>query len=167
MNCPNCDAEIPDISKFCLECGEKIFDIEENGKKTAFKWKMYLKAVAGPLKGKRFGAEEPMSILIGRKDASSILIPGEDDILLSRQHCVLKLEFPDAMLKDIGSRNGTYLNGMKIEKDTEYPIKSGDIIKAGKSVFVVDIVKVKAEGATAKQKRITKIMEAVEVDGKK
>ncbi|HBC85793.1 MAG TPA: hypothetical protein DCZ94_02440 [Lentisphaeria bacterium] len=163
MLCPNCDTKIPDTSKFCLECGEKIELSDDSAKKTSFKWKMDLKAVAGPLKGKKFGAEEPMSIMIGRKDCSSILISGEEDSMISRQHCVVQLEFPEARLKDIGSKNGTYLNGMKIEKDKNYDIKSGDIIKAGKSVFAVDIFKVKVDG---KSKRETKLMDAVSVPEK-
>jgi pSer/pThr/pTyr-binding forkhead associated (FHA) protein len=55
---------------------------------------------------------------------------------VSRRHC--QLNYDDGVLKirDLGSRNGTYLNGKRIN---EAVIQAGDSIKIGPLTFVLQI----------------------------
>ncbi|UZJ78676.1 FHA domain-containing protein [Fictibacillus sp. KU28468] len=48
--------------------------------------------------------------------------------LVSRQHCVIDCEKPSPMLIDLGSKHGTWLNGMRLLPQKEYGLSSGDQI---------------------------------------
>lgn len=52
---------------------------------------------------------------------------------VSRRHFQILTENGAYILRDLGSKNGTFLNGERVWKETE--LKSGDIIKAGTEEF--------------------------------
>ena len=52
---------------------------------------------------------------------------------VSRRHFQIVTEGGGYILRDLGSKNGTFLNGEKVWKETE--LKSGDMIKAGTEEF--------------------------------
>ena len=83
-------------------------------------------------------------IAIGRsRDA---FIPLLDD-KVSRAHCGIRLSDDGQFyLKDLNSRNGTYLNGERIEDSA--PLKVGDRIRVGSTTFVFEQEKT-AEAAEA------------------
>jgi hypothetical protein len=56
---------------------------------------------------------------------------------VSRLHAVLKREGEKATLTDLGSSNGTYINGNRIIPHTEQPINHGDLVYLGKLKFQV------------------------------
>ncbi|MBD3337104.1 MAG: protein kinase [Candidatus Eisenbacteria bacterium] len=66
----------------------------------------------------------------------------EEDLRLSRWHFMLMIRPPDCFLHDLGSANHTYLNDF----DPDHPITqavplgSGDRIRAGRTMFAVEIV---------------------------
>lgn len=63
---------------------------------------------------------------IGRNSANDIVL---DDKMVSRQHAqLIVLENGQVTIKDLGSSNGTFVNGNKI---TECNLKAGDIVKCG------------------------------------
>lgn len=53
--------------------------------------------------------------------------------MVSRKHAVVRLEGAAAHIEDLGSGNGTFVNGQKIEGPTE--LKTGDRIKFGPILF--------------------------------
>ena len=63
---------------------------------------------------------------VGRNLECSIPVP---DIKLSRIHCIIRNEEGTFQILDNNSRNGTYLNGKKIELMSE--LKDGDVIEIG------------------------------------
>lgn len=68
--------------------------------------------------------------VLGRAEECGILM---DDTYASQQHARV---FPDSgsfFVEDMGSTNGTYLNGRKITHPVE--LRPGDRIKIGKTVF--------------------------------
>jgi len=83
-------------------------------------------------------------IAIGRsRDA---FIPLLDD-KVSRSHCGIRLSDDGQFyVKDLNSRNGTYLNGERIEDSA--PLKIGDKIRVGSTTFVFEQEKT-AEAAEA------------------
>jgi pSer/pThr/pTyr-binding forkhead associated (FHA) protein len=63
---------------------------------------------------------------IGRNTANEIVL---DDKMVSRQHAqLIVLNNGQVILKDLGSSNGTFVNGNKI---AELNLKAGDIVKCG------------------------------------
>src|SRR6185437_14858510 len=52
-----------------------------------------------------------------------------DDPQVSRRHAALRVDADGALLEDLGSRNGVFLNGVRIEKSE--PLHDGDQIRIG------------------------------------
>src|SRR3954465_14170787 len=67
-------------------------------------------------------------ITLGRVDDNMIQI---DDASVSSHHAELSLRGDEYILKDIGSTNGTRVNGTTAEPDTEIVLKAGDRITFG------------------------------------
>jgi FHA domain len=71
----------------------------------------------GPHKNTKYCLRGPGECLIGRAPECLVQLHGtERDRLVSRQHCRLMFDADDLSLglQDLGSRNGTYLNGQRI-----------------------------------------------------
>ncbi len=66
---------------------------------------------------------------IGRSPANTIVI---DDLASSRKHCLIKREGPAWLLQDLGSSNGTMVNGQKVK---EKILETGDVITVGQTEF--------------------------------
>lgn len=60
-----------------------------------------------------------------------------DDPTVSRNHASIVLEKGTILLKDLGSANGTFINGKKIEPQKPTALKNGDSIKIGAVEFKV------------------------------
>jgi pSer/pThr/pTyr-binding forkhead associated (FHA) protein len=73
-------------------------------------------------------------LIIGRRMDAQIPV---DDTKASRDHAVLDRRNGHCILADLGSTNGTYVNGRKITEATR--IKVGDHIRFGNSAFKVDL----------------------------
>ena len=71
--------------------------------------KVSLLVTGGPLKGKSFPLGKPQ-VLIGRSQADIVI----DDSKVSRKHCVVEVHDLVALLVDLDSNNGTFVNGKKI-----------------------------------------------------
>jgi pSer/pThr/pTyr-binding forkhead associated (FHA) protein len=96
--------------------------------------------------GKNDGREIKISVpefVIGRGEGTH-LRPQSD--LISRRHCSVVCEGGRAVLKDFGSRNGTYINGERVEGEQQ--LKPGDRLRVGRLQFEVLI-----DVAVAGQKR--------------
>jgi hypothetical protein len=73
------------------------------------------------------------TVLIGRDEGARLRIPVPS---VSRRHCELGVRGSEAVVKDLGSSNGTFVNGRKV-RETE--LEPGDLINVGPVVFVVRI----------------------------
>jgi pSer/pThr/pTyr-binding forkhead associated (FHA) protein len=69
--------------------------------------------------------------------------------MISRQHCILRVDETGASLRDMGSRNGTLVNGLLISK--EQRLNAGDLIQLGPLVFKLQIEVGKPATAGPKQ----------------
>ncbi|MDA1273388.1 MAG: FHA domain-containing protein [Verrucomicrobia bacterium] len=72
------------------------------------------------------------SIVIGRGVECDVVIK---DVKASRKHCRLTRTDGGFVLEDLGSRNGTFVNGEKIEESVT--LKQGQNFKAGDTVFYI------------------------------
>ena len=71
-----------------------------------------LKMMGGNLRGKRFVFDDHDVFVFGRASDCHIQIPG-NDATASRHHFILEANPPDAVVRDLGSLNGTWVNGVK------------------------------------------------------
>lgn len=61
-----------------------------------------------------------------------------DDRRISKQHCVLEVQGGRLLLTDLGSQNGTYVNGIRIQQN--HPIHQGDVIRLGDTTLRVTAI---------------------------
>lgn len=73
--------------------------------------RLILIITAGPHAGRTFPFEEHDTLLFGRADDCQIYLPADQQV--SRHHFLLEVNPPEACLRDLGSRNGTYVNRQK------------------------------------------------------
>jgi pSer/pThr/pTyr-binding forkhead associated (FHA) protein len=71
--------------------------------------------------------------VIGRRHDCDLRIPL---MSVSRKHCQLNRDEGVLKIRDLGSRNGTYLNGKRIDESV---IKAGDYIEVGPLKFLLQI----------------------------
>ena len=78
-------------------------------------------------------------VRIGRKtDRNDLAFP--QDGYMSGAHAVLDVDLDYLKLKDLGSTNGTLVNGEKVAPDEWVELAAGDEIKAGQTLFVVEVI---------------------------
>lgn len=75
---------------------------------------------------------------------------------ISRRHCIVIVNQSQVVLRDLGSKNGTYVNGDRVEGDRV--LKGGDHLKVGPLEFqvMIDV----GLGNGEKRSRVTNVKEA-------
>src|ERR1044072_1447195 len=94
-----------------------------------------LRVLEGPYRGREFSFDHHDTFLIGRSDNAHLYLP--DDRFFSRHHCLLEIAPPRCFLRDLGSTNGTFVNGQKV---SEVFLRSGDRIQGGQTVLEVQVI---------------------------
>src|SRR5919205_521875 len=118
-----------------------------------FEMRVSLKVLWGPYRGREFIFDHPDTFLIGRGDNAHLYLP--DDRFFSRHHCLLEIAPPRCFLRDLGSTNGTFVNGARVQESF---LKSGDRIQGGQTVLEVD-VQVEQKPSEAEAPTLTKPFE--------
>jgi pSer/pThr/pTyr-binding forkhead associated (FHA) protein len=93
-----------------------------------------LRVLAGPYTGREFTFDQHDTFLIGRADTAHLYLP--EDRFFSRHHCLLEIAPPRCFLRDLGSTNGTFVNGQRV---SEAFLTSGDRIQGGQTVLGVEV----------------------------
>jgi|SRR5437762_613508 len=93
-----------------------------------------LHVVAGPQTGRVFTFDQHDTFMVGRSEDSNFCLP--HDRFFSRHHCIVEIAPPQAFLRDLGSTNGTYVNGVRVE--TAH-LKNGDRIQGGETILEVEV----------------------------
>jgi len=116
-----------------------------------------LKMTEGAFPGKEFKFAGHTVCTIGRSDDCSLRLPsGGANMTISRRHCVLEIHPPEVRVRDLGSRNGTFVNGMligrrepgRLNEDAtliempECSLREGDELRLGNTVLRVEVVPV-------------------------
>jgi pSer/pThr/pTyr-binding forkhead associated (FHA) protein len=85
-------------------------------------------------------------MVIGRADPNKGITPDIDlgpeggfDAGVSRRHAVLAHSSGAYTVEDLGSANGTYVNGRRLTPQAVVPIRSGDELRCGTLVLRIEI----------------------------
>lgn len=89
-----------------------------------------LVVICGPDLGRKIPLEEP-TLVIGREAEADVVVPIDG---ISRAHCRIELR-SGVWLRDLGSTNGTWLNGRPVPPEQPVRLASGDRIELAGVVF--------------------------------
>lgn len=111
---------------------ETKFELKPEDKRMPPDLKVEFNVVSGPGKGANFISEE-LPIFIGRdKDAT---VPLADN-KISRKHAIIVYKNHRFFIIDLGSRNGTCVNGKKVEGAA---LRTGDLLQMGDSILSFEV----------------------------
>ncbi|MBI5210414.1 MAG: protein kinase [Elusimicrobia bacterium] len=109
-----------------------------------------IRVTKGPQKGKEFTFDNHDMFIFGRAAECQCSIP--DDPYISSSHFLIEFNPPECELRDLGSKNGTCVNGERCggrergeptkkaaQRAAAVRLKSGDVIKAGVTEFSVQV----------------------------
>lgn len=78
---------------------------------------------------------EPATGVFGRDRVCSIRVVTDEKV--SRRHCAFYIDPPRLSVRDLDSRNGTYVNGARVTGDRE--LEDGDELRAGDTAIRVEV----------------------------
>lgn len=161
IKCTNCGETNREGILFCDTCGNSLTDAS-SGQATIPTRRIEndpedssAKATWGAARFRQGGsiiihvrdADEPLTVepssrvVFGRSDTSSPVKPDVDfakygaiEKGVSRQHAALEVNEDTLMLLDVGSSNGTYLNGQRLLPNQPRVLRDGDEVRLGKLV---------------------------------
>ncbi len=87
-------------------------------------------SIAGPLEGKAF-ALDANDFSIGRDSSNRLAL---NDTHVSRRHCLIQVNGARYCITDVGSSNGTFVNGVPVQRRD---LQHGDQVRLGVSTFLV------------------------------
>lgn len=73
---------------------------------------LVLRALTGDLRGQEFAFPSQSHMILGRSRSCTLRLPGDGTV--SRQHCLIEVDNLGVWVQDLGSMNGTHVNGAKI-----------------------------------------------------
>ena len=157
ITCPGCKHTEVEGALFCSECGSQLVSIQNlatqnfqmgdrmpdfsdikpiNMREVSASDTISLQVLEG---GQFIPLSDRSEFTIGRLSEGQTVMPDIDltpygayENGVSRLHAVLKKGEDQVNIMDLGSSNGTYLDGARLTPDREYPLKHGNIIAIGK-----------------------------------
>ena len=134
--CGRCGYSNADEARFCSGCGTRLDHSADVPTEVLspvgvtevppYSGQAELVVTSGHRSGTRFELAGDR-VTVGRHPDSDVFL---DDITVSRRHVVLELGPAGHILYDVGSLNGTYINGVRT--DGEVTLRSGDELQVGK-----------------------------------
>lgn len=88
-----------------------------------------LTVISGYSVGMSVQSDQRTKLTVGRKSSCQLKVT---DFRMSREHFELHYENQKWILRDLGSKNGTWVNGIKAD---ETPVGNGNLIVAGDTSF--------------------------------
>jgi pSer/pThr/pTyr-binding forkhead associated (FHA) protein len=166
QRCSHCNAQQMDGTIFCSECGAALLTNPSRRETTASLSRAALGAPvvaeSEPLEapidvpptlflvvlnsGRRIALDGGGELLVGRKDNQRNIYPDVDlgldggyDAGVSRRHAIIAAQGAGYSIEDLGSANGTFVNGQRLPPETPAPIRHGDELKFGTLILRFEI----------------------------
>lgn len=152
--CPNCKHQEADGSIFCSECGMQLIQYGPGETQRFNSATSELAEIPAPETANQAPAWISLHLLdsgqilpisdrteftLGRISENQPIMPDIDlssfkafDNGVSRLHAVVRNSSGHVVIMDLGSSNGTYINGTRIVPNIEQPLRHGDIVALGK-----------------------------------
>ncbi len=152
--CPNCKHQEADGSIFCSECGMQLIQYSPGETQ---RFNTPTGELGGALapdspaqspawislhlleSGQILPVSDRIEFTMGRVSENQPIMPDVDlspfkafDNGVSRLHAVIRNNSGNVAIMDLGSSNGTYINGTRIVPNIEQPLRHGDIVALGK-----------------------------------
>lgn len=168
--CPNCQHKELQGALFCSECGAQLVLIDvlntrsiKKSPSDFFQTHSEIPPVNNIFKtsqgndpsislhivdsGQVVHLKDRTEFTLGRSVEGQPILPDVDlspfdafSLGVSRLHAALRIVNKDIVVTDLGSSNGTRVNGQKIVPHVDYPINHGDIIALGKLKIQIIII---------------------------
>jgi hypothetical protein len=142
MSCPHCGAAVHPTSRFCTSCGQAVVSAPApqplaerptppslpayGSPGGAATWQLVV--MQGADSGQLFALREQAQL--GRSSDNDIRL---NDDQVSRHHALIQRQAAAYVVSDLGSRNGTYLNGVRLSQPAY--LHDGDAIQLGNTML--------------------------------
>lgn len=160
--CPNCKHEEIFGALFCSECGATLshaevsptvtlvveneeipktgtFDETTPIEEKSLSKKSKVVSIKILKTGQTLPLEDGEEFILGRVGGEQPILPDIDltpyggyEEGVSRLHAIIKITPDQISITDLGSANGTWVNGKKANPHRPYPLENGDILTLGK-----------------------------------
>jgi len=155
--CPACQHHEIEGALFCSECGAQLHDMGTLATQNIHTNEMHDQAFdAVPPKrsvvsdigsmtlqildgGQLLPLSDRNEFTMGRVSDGQTIMPDIDltgyrayECGVSRLHAVLKRNKGKVTIMDLGSSNGTYVDGIRLQPEDEFPLSHGSIVSLGK-----------------------------------
>jgi serine/threonine-protein kinase len=117
--------------------------------------RVILHVLEGDFRGKEYEFTNHTLCTVGRSSSCLLQLPDDgSDRTVSRRHCMFDIDPPEVQLIDLGSLNGTCVNGERIGGRTgcvaggpgagvscvvPYPLHDGDEVRIGQTLLCVEV----------------------------
>jgi hypothetical protein len=158
ITCPNCKNKEMNGAIYCSKCGGQLMDAHlitqkiqtaETSKVVESKINRIQPPPEVPLQswislhivesGQVLSLADRTEFTLGRSAAGQPILPDVDLTAynayangVSRLHAAIKRVHDQTVVVDLGSSNGTYLNGVRLSPYIEAPVSHGDLVHLGK-----------------------------------
>jgi ribosomal protein L37E len=163
IRCPNCGRENDKEADICVYCGYPLFDTNQHVETKALdnadfeenipKWgpsrvtarlDLIIEINENSKETLTFDTTGLQRMVLGRVDPETNQAPeinltpfGAQDKGVSRQHAAILLKDGSLHIMDLGSYNGTFLNGQRLIANQPRVLRDGDSVRLGYLVFDV------------------------------
>ena len=133
--CPSCGKQVPPLFGFCPDCGVALVEAEEAPTSGSFAAPARKASLFRESTGERIGING--TLRIGKSRSNDYSMP--DVSTVSRSHAVIDGRDDSWYLTDLGSTNGTFLNGREIAAQEPVALSAGDRIRLAREEFIFEI----------------------------
>jgi pSer/pThr/pTyr-binding forkhead associated (FHA) protein len=148
--CSNCQSREYEGALFCSNCGASLFQGLESDNQTAeipVTESPPVRAITLQLVDQGVSIFVPYSaeLTLGRSVEDQPFLPDVDFAKyegyksgVSRLHAILKIVDMELKIFDLGSSNGTKINGLKLKPNVDCQVKNDDVITLGRLKFKIN-----------------------------
>lgn len=111
--------------------GEETVDIDPGGQRSTHQ--VRLTVVAGPHSGQKWVFDRNVRLVVGRTSPSHLVFA--DEKAFSGRHAQIEINPPSVQVRDLESRNGLYVNGVRLVEAT---LSDGDRFGVGDTEILVE-----------------------------
>ena len=150
--CNNCQSQEYEGTLFCSNCGASLFlriESEDHASEIPIPESPPVVTITLQIVDQGISILVPYSaeISLGRSVADQPFLPDVDFAKydgyksgVSRLHAILKIVDKELKICDLGSSNGTKMNGQKLTPSVDYPVINDDVITLGRLKLRINFV---------------------------